>query len=256
MPVPRGRNRSGVDPPPLLQPRLPHGLQLDGGGGGQHSPSPQRSNQGGPLRGGAVGQVWTRHCRSSRACPVAVIAFSVLSVLSLPLAQSLPPRLGSGPWAHGFWALRPDPTLHESEPGSWRLFRVPCLGCLYFGCAYCCWPLWATLPALIGPSTEGGREEWQPGLLCLTPPLPLCDIPSGCCLFTGPWTVTRSSLRMLRRVAAFCQPLRPVLLLVSFPEPSGWCAGALLDVAGCAVCASAAPSSWCTGVVLVVARVI
>ena len=47
---------------------------------------------------------------------------------------------------------------------------------------------------------------------------PLCDIPSGCCSFTGPWTVTRSSLRMLRRVAAFCWPLRPVLLLVSFPR--------------------------------------
>ena len=50
------------------------------------------------------------------------------------------------------------------------------------------------------------------------PPPPLCDIPSGCSFFTGPWTVTRSSLRMLRRVAAFCQPLRPVLLLVSFPR--------------------------------------
>ena len=46
----------------------------------------------------------------------------------------------------------------------------------------------------------------------------LCDIPSGCCSFTGPWTVTRSSLRMLRRVATFCPPLRPVLLLVSFPR--------------------------------------
>ena len=34
----------------------------------------------------------------------------------------------------------------------------------------------------------------------------------------GPWTVTRSSLRMLPRVAAFCRPLRPVLLLVSFPR--------------------------------------
>ena len=50
------------------------------------------------------------------------------------------------------------------------------------------------------------------------PPPPLCDIPSGCCSFTGPWTVTRSSLRMLRRVATFCRPLRPVLLLVSFPR--------------------------------------
>ena len=53
---------------------------------------------------------------------------------------------------------------------------------------------------------------------CNTVPAPLCDIPSGCCFFTGPWTFTRSSLRMLRRVAAFCQPLRPVLLLVSFPR--------------------------------------
>ena len=50
------------------------------------------------------------------------------------------------------------------------------------------------------------------------PPPPLCDIPSGCCSFMGPWTVTRSSLRMLRRGAAFCRPLRPVLLLVSFPR--------------------------------------
>ena len=33
-----------------------------------------------------------------------------------------------------------------------------------------------------------------------------------------PWTVTRSSLRMLRRVAAFCRPLRPVFLWVSFPR--------------------------------------
>ena len=49
-------------------------------------------------------------------------------------------------------------------------------------------------------------------------PLPLYDIPSGRCSFTGPWTVTRSSLRMLRRVAAFCRPLRPVVLLVSFPR--------------------------------------
>ena len=47
---------------------------------------------------------------------------------------------------------------------------------------------------------------------------PLCNIPSGCCFFTGPWTVTRSSLPMLRRVAAFCGPLRPLLLLVSFPR--------------------------------------
>ena len=64
-------------------------------------------------------------------------------------------------------------------------------------------------------------NSWGPGgylQVFKKPPPPLCDIPSGCCSFTGPWTVTRSSLRMLRRVAAFCRPLRPVLLLVSFPR--------------------------------------
>ena len=48
------------------------------------------------------------------------------------------------------------------------------------------------------------------------PAAPLCDSPSV--VFTGPWAVTRSSLRMFRWVAAFCRPLRPVLLLVSFPR--------------------------------------
>ena len=57
------------------------------------------------------------------------------------------------------------------------------------------------------------------------PPPPPCDIPSGCCSFTGPGTVTRSSLRMLRRVVAFCRPLRPVLLLVSFPRSQSPVAG-------------------------------
>ena len=56
---------------------------------------------------------------------------------------------------------------------------------------------------------------------------PLCDIPSGGCFFTGPWTVTRCSLRMLRRVAAFCRPLWPVLSLVSFPRSRSPVVGAL-----------------------------
>ena len=53
--------------------------------------------------------------------------------------------------------------------------------------------------------------------LPVSPPPP-CDSPSGCCFFAGPWTVARSSLRMLCRVAAFCRPLRLVLPLVSFPR--------------------------------------
>ena len=67
---------------------------------------------------------------------------------------------------------------------------------------------------------QAERPSGPPDEKMATHPLstPLCGIPSGCCSFTGPWTVTRSSLRMLRRVAAFCRPLRPVLLLVSFPR--------------------------------------
>ena len=42
----------------------------------------------------------------------------------------------------------------------------------------------------------------------------------------------------------------------AFAEPSGWCAGAVPDAAGCAVRASAAPNSWRIGAVLVVAGVV
>ena len=68
---------------------------------------------------------------------------------------------------------------------------------------------------------------WPPPSGAQTPLCPLCDIPSGCCSFTGPWTVTRSSLRMLRRVGAFCRPLRPVLLLASFPRSQSPVVGVL-----------------------------
>ena len=67
-----------------------------------------------------------------------------------------------------------------------------------------------SLPRCVGQSSKSKQE--------IRGTTPLCDIPSGCCFFTGPWTVTRSSFRMLRRVAAFCRLLRPVLLLVSFPR--------------------------------------
>ena len=90
---------------------------------------------------------------------------------------------------------------------------------------------WKPLRNLLGTSGEPLQRSWNPlgtswellAEFCLRGPRgvggnPLCDIPSGCCSFTGPWTVTRSSLRMLRRVATFCRPLRPVLLLVSFPR--------------------------------------
>ena len=70
-------------------------------------------------------------------------------------------------------------------------------------------------------------------------PPPPCDIPSGCCFFTGPWTgkETRSSLGMLCRVAVFCQPLRPELLLVAFPSSRSPVVGVL---GLCRLCAGGA----------------
>ena len=81
------------------------------------------------------------------------------------------------------------------------------------------WQLLLLCPALFFPchfltNKLSHRFSWP----CRSSLPPLCDIPSGCCFFTGPWTVTLSSLRMLRRVAAFRRPLRLVLLLVLFPR--------------------------------------
>ena len=75
------------------------------------------------------------------------------------------------------------------------------------------------------PQNSSRLHSLSAGSRCDLPPV--CDIPSGCCCFTGPWTVTRSSLRMLRRVAAFCRPLRPVLLLTSFPRSQSPVVGVL-----------------------------
>ena len=84
----------------------------------------------------AIGQVWTRHCRFSRAGPTAFIALSVHHMFIWPLAlfvfQTVPgpclPGWGQGcgfrvlgftAWAH---------YSHDTESGSQRLFGVPCLG--------------------------------------------------------------------------------------------------------------------------------
>ena len=77
-----------------------------------------------------------------------------------------------------------------------------------------------------GPGRKPSPPPPPPAAGVRAPP-PVCDIPSGRRFFTGPWTVTRSPLRMLHRVAA----LRPVCLLGSLlrsrspvggtPPPSG-----------------------------------
>ena len=97
-------------------------------------------------------------------------------------------------------------------------------------------PLPMTQPTFRPPLSEedGHRGSWvrkawrrRPECPISSFPSPLYDIPSGCCSFTGPWTVTRSSLRMLRQVATFCRALRPVLLLVSFPRSQSPVVGVL-----------------------------
>ena len=94
-----------------------------------------------------------------------------------------------------------------------------------------------SLETLITPSSSAA--PLQP------PPPPRVTFRRVVAPLRGPGQSPVPSLRVLRRVAAFCRPLRPVLLLVSFPcsrSPVGWCARAVPDVAGCAVCASAAPT--------------
>ena len=113
-------------------------------------------------------------------------------------------------------------------------------------------PKWSTPPPLMGRAPPPPRDGENPQMGKRTPqappstkkkhpPPPLwtksppCVTfrffsrhhPLGCCSYTGPWTVTRSSLRMLRRVAVFCRPLRPVLLLVAFPRSRSPVVGAL-----------------------------
>ena len=48
----------------------------------------------------------------------------------------------------------------------------------------------------------------------------------------------------------------PAGVVSAFGEPSSWCAGTVLDVAWCAVCASAAPNNWRIEDVLVAAGVV
>ena len=61
---------------------------------------------------------------------------------------------------------------------------------------------------------------------------PLCDIPSGCCSFTGPchpfFPSHVASGRCVMSAAAACAPAGVVS---AFAEPSSWCVGTVLNVA-------------------------
>ena len=102
-----------------------------------------------------------------------------------------------------------------------------------------------------GVSVTGGGAEWQPGLLRLTP----------CVTFrlvvVSSWGPGQSPVLPSGRCFLSAAAAGALAGVVSaFAEPSSWCAGAVLNVAVCAVCASAAPSSWRTEGVLVVVGVV
>ena len=132
--------------------------------------------------GAAIGQVWTRHCRSSRACPMAFIALSVHHVFVWPLAL-LVFQTAPGPCLPG-WGQSCGPRVlsftawghysHDNESGSWRVCGVPYLGCLYLGCACLRWPLLATHPWVCGfPRSwraRGARGQKLAGLVAATNP--------------------------------------------------------------------------------------
>ena len=112
----------------------------------------------------AIGQVWTRHCRSSRACPTAFITLSVHHMFVRPVAvlvfQTVPgpclPGWGQscGPQVLGFtaWAHY----SHDTESGSWCVCGVPCLGfALPWLCLHVLAPLGHT-PLASCPHTWGG----------------------------------------------------------------------------------------------------
>ena len=86
--------------------------------------------------------------------------------------------------------------------------------------------------------------------LTAPPPPPLCDIPLGCCFSSGALDshpFVPSHVASGRCVVSAAVAGAPVGVVSAFAEPRRWCAGAALDVAGCAVCTSAAPSSWRIG---------
>ena len=112
--------------------------------------------------------MWTRHCRSSRACPTTFIALSVHHMFVQPMAllefQSVPCPCLPG-WGKScgprFWALPPRVTAHmilSLGRGVHVVFHVWVLR--YHGCACMCWPLLATHPWLRVPGVmEGSRCE-------------------------------------------------------------------------------------------------
>ena len=105
------------------------------GGDGEPHRREAPSHAPGCILVAAIGQVWTRHRRSSCACPTVFIAFSVPRVflwLSAQFAFHWCPCPFLPGWGQGYKLLgsglyRLVTTTLGPESRLWRTFRVPCL---------------------------------------------------------------------------------------------------------------------------------
>ena len=83
-------------------------------------------------------------------------------------------------------------------------------------------------------------ENPKPNLRPTKSPPPPCNIPSGCCFFTGALDshpFFPSHVASGRCVLSAAAAGAPAGVVSAFAEPRRWCAGAVRNVAGCAVCA-------------------
>ena len=135
------------------------------------------------LEGASIGQVWTRHLAPAAPAsrPSSPSQFHDCACHSDSALQFWRGRGGGG-------GSRPQLTVTGGRGGgmaAWLLRLTP--RPTHISKVF----LSRQWRSILGTQPFGG------------PLPPLRDTPSGRGFFTGPWTVTRSSLRMLRRVAAF-----------------------------------------------------
>ena len=102
-------------------------------------------------------------------------------------------------------------------------------------------------------------QFFDPKTLFFLAPEPLCDIAVWLLFLYGaldshPFFPSHVASGRCVLSAAAAGALAGVVS--AFAEPSRWCAEAVLDAAGCAVCASAAPNNWRIEDVLVVGGVV
>ena len=163
-------------------------------------PPPPRDS----LEGGGGG-LWTAcgqrrvDSENSQTTPATTSTSSIRQLLGAADAQTAHPATSSTAPAHQTTGLRergndtststPQRPTESTDPTQHALLAVGHAVGAGVGLRRCLW-------GRVRAGVLRGRG---------VPPPPLCDIPSGGCSFTGPWTVTRSSLHRFRSpLSALC----------------------------------------------------